>query len=297
MQSTKENPLGYFESYIVGSGLKISLAEFIHDLVHVSGYHITDVDKTTGIVKYFDYNDSETFEVESKFEKQLTNDLLNELNNTKVLISDAVTEMVKANQDYINFLLLQQIQLQYIVNSGKENINSFPVLLKPLLGVANYINNKFLTESPKKIHLDLSCLKTDTDNAIIQDKNQIISSVLSYLKTQNEKDQKIMSDQEYELMIGYISFYVENNILPEDIQKLQTLNISKNLLRFTFWVLHKKLYTTSLIRPDFISLIKQIFSDFDEWELSTLKRKFGNKDKVTHNGKLFIPEIIKNELR
>ena len=106
-----------------------------------------------------------------------------------------------------------------------------------------------------------------------------------------------MSDEQFNLMIKYVNFYVENNTFPQNIKKLDSLKISNNLLRFTFWVLHKKLYTTNSIRQEFIQLIKQIFSDFDNWEESTLKRKFGNRDKVQHNGKHFIPEIIKSELK
>jgi hypothetical protein len=268
MEITSNNPFAYFESLILSNGLETLLQKFLVDFVEHSDYKIIDVDKIKGIVKYLDYDADgiDIVEKEDRFEDLLQVELFNQYNKSKELIIEAVAEMSKSGKDYTLFLLLQEKQIQFIINKGEKQINLFPILLK-------------LEELNEVYSSDL----------------QIITSVLGYLKNKNDKRQKIMLDEQFNLMIEYVNFYVENNTLPQNIKKIDSLNISNNLLRFTFWVLHKKLYTTNSIRQEFIQLIKQIFSDFDNWEESTLKRKFGNRDKVPHN-KHFIPEIIKLEL-
>jgi hypothetical protein len=297
MEITNNNPLAYFESLILCNGLKTLLQKFLEDFVDHSDYKIIDVDKIKGIVKYVDYDADGKYivEKENRFEDVLQVELFNQYNKSKELIIEAVAEMSKLGKDYTFFLLVQEKQLQYIINKGEGEINLFPILLKPLSSIVDYINNKYLEENKRKISLNTSFLNLEELNKENSSNLQIITSVLGYLKNNNEKRQKIMLDEQFNLMIEYVDYYVENNTIPQNIKKLDSLNISNNLLRFTFWVLHKKLYTTNSIRQEFIQLIKQIFSDFDNWEVNTLKIKFGNKDKVPHN-KNFIPEIIKLEL-
>lgn len=295
MEITNNNPFAYFESLILSNGLKTLLQKFLVDFVEHSDYKIIDVDKIKGIVKYLDFDADGIYivEKEDRFEDLLQVELFNQYNKSKELINEAVAEMSKSGKDYTLFLLLQEKQIQFIINKGEKQINLFPILLKPLNSIVDYINNKYLDENKRKISLNTSFLKLEELND--SSDLQIITSVLGYLKNNNDKRQKIMLDDQFNLMIEYVNFYVENNTLPQNIKKIDSLNISNNLLRFTFWVLHKKLYTTNSIRHEFIQLIKQIFSDFDNWEESTLKRKFGNRDKVPHD-KHFIPEIIKLEL-
>lgn len=299
MESTIHNPFAYFESLIVSNGLKTLLQKYLDDFVEHSDNKIIDVDKIKGIVKYLDYDTDGRYIVEKEdhFEDLIRVELFNQYNKSKELINESVAEISKSGEDYSGFLLLQEKQIQYIINHGEKQINLFPILLMPLKSIADYINNKYLNENKIKIGLNTSFLNLEEPKEeYSSDMQIIIISVLGYLKNNNDKRQKIMSDEQFNLMIEYVNFYVKNNTLPQSIKKLDSLNISNNLLRFTFWVLHKKLYTTNSIRQEFIQLVKQIFSDFDNWEESTLKRKFGNRDKVQHNGKHFIPEIIKSEL-
>ena len=135
----------------------------------------------------------------------------------------------------------------------------------------------------------------DESKNIQQEK--IIETVHGYFKGQNEYREQIMTIESYTKMIGYISYFIENNILPENLEKIPPLGISKQLLRFSFWVLHKHLYSNKRTNLEFLSLVKSMFSDFDDWEFETLKKKFGNKDKVTVNGLMFVPEIIKKEIK
>lgn len=299
MESTKQNPLAYFESLIVNNDLNTYLQNFLDGFVEHSDYKIIDIDEIKGIVKYLDYDTDGKYIVEKEdcFEDAILVELFAQYNKSKELINESVAEISKSGEDYTVFLLLQGKQIQYIINNGEKQINLFPKLLIPLNSISIYINKKYLNESDIKIVLNTSFLNLEELNYKNNSDLQIITSILGYLRNENDRREKIMSDEQFNLMIEYVRFYVDNNIIPDNIKKLDSLKVSKNLLRFTFWVLHKKLYTTRPIRQDFIQLIKQIFSDFDEWEFETLKRKFGNKDKVTHNAKHFIPEIIKLELK
>lgn len=299
MESTNYNPLAYFESLIVNNDLNTYLQKYLDDFIEHSGYEIQNVNRTKGTVKYLDYDIDGKYIVEKEdhFEDSIRVELFNQYNKSKELINESVAEISKSGEDYTGFLLLQEKQIQYIINNGEKQINLFPILLKPLNSIVNYINKKYLSENKIKIGVNTSFLILEEPKEEYNSDVQIIISVLGYLKNNNDKRQKIMSDEQFNLMIKYVNFYVENNTFPQNIKKLDSLKISNNLLRFTFWVLHKKLYTTNSIRQEFIQLIKQIFSDFDNWEESTLKRKFGNRDKVQHNGKHFIPEIIKSELK
>ena len=272
MESTKYNPLAYFESLIVNNGLNNFLQKYLDDFIEYSDYKIIHVDKIKGIVKYLDYDIDGKFiiEKEEHCENVLEAELFNQFNKSKELINEAVAEISKLKQDYINFLILQEKQIQYIIKKGEKQIKLFPILLEPLNGITNYINNKYLNQSDKQIVIDTSFLNLGKPNIENNSDLQVITSVLGYLKNNNDKREKIMFDEQFDLMIGYVQFYVDNNTLPDVSSKLDPLNISKNLLRFSFWVLHKKLYTTDSIRQDFILLMKNIFSDFDNWEVDTL---------------------------
>lgn len=300
MESTIKNPFAFFEMYIAGNGLSNHLKRFLFEITEYeySRLQITSIDSTKGIVKYYDVDVSgNTTEEIITFESELSLLIYKQIQISKNLINEGVTELVVSSSDYFAYLKHQEKQLQYILVSGKKNIENFPILLSSLIEIVKYINKKYLDKSKNEIILNTSFLDLNTTNDVILDDKDLIFSVIGYLKGYNDKRQKIMADSQFELMFSYIIFYNENEALPENIQKLDSINIPKHLLLFTFWVLHKHLYTTKRIRKTFIELIKQTFSDFDDWEFGTLKIKFGNKSKITLHGIRFAPQIIKNELR
>lgn len=114
------------------------------------------------------------------------------------------------------------------------------------------------------------------------------------MKEENEKREKIMPDNEYQLMIQLINELVREEKLPIIKSKLKSLNISNDLLSFSFWVLHKELYTTKKIRPYFIEFLKAVFENFSNVEKQTIKGSFGTKSRVTKD--YFLPQIISRHL-
>lgn len=81
-------------------------------------------------------------------------------------------------------------------------------------------------------------------------------------------------------MIKLIVELVAKEDLPDNIKKLESVSISNDLLSFTFWVLHKQLYTTKRIRPYFIQFLKQTFSNFNDKSIESIKKGFGTKSRA-----------------
>lgn len=289
MGSSIEYPIHFFEHYL--RDINQYKEEFVNSFI-IEGYSVSDIDKERGIVTCLDVSsEGETVTVAYRFEHSIKRKLYAELQNSKLLIDNYV---LQENENYLKYLYLQENTLQYLLNNEKQTISLFPVFLDIICELRNYINNKYLLKEERKIQLNLT--EFNTQSLTTDDDEVLLQQILGYLKAENDKRQKIMSDKDYDRMILYINHYIESNSLPENIEQIPALNISKNLLRFTFWILHKHLYTTSSIKDDFVLLVHKMFSDFNDWEFKTLKNKFGNKDKVTVSGKKFIPEIIKIEL-
>ncbi|TWP23567.1 hypothetical protein ETU10_07540 [Apibacter muscae] len=293
MESTQEQPVAFFEYFIVNGGLKNSKQKYIQDFIENSGFHVTNIDKEKGIVSFF-YIDEEGCYIEESYNYalELNKILRKEFYKSKKLIDQAVLDsnllLDKTKAD--NYFLLIQKTLQYIIDKGGDEINQFPILLKPIKGIYNYINEKYRNDTNITLQFPEVIISEMEDEALVY-------KILGYLKGLNNNREKIMSDEQFALMISYVMYFIENEENSTNFQKLQSIKISKNLLRFTFWVLHKHLYTTSKIKDNFLHFIKDMFIDFDTWEFSTFKTKFGNKDKVTIHGLKFIPEIIKSEFK
>ncbi|ANF49971.1 hypothetical protein A0O34_05260 [Chryseobacterium glaciei] len=293
-----KNPLQYFEDLLEYNKVDELKDDFIRKANEEFNNYIENIDVNKGIITYLNtYFDSDAKGISStSFESTFIITLYSEFQKSKLFINDYVFN----NPDnYLPFLYHQGEALQYLINRGESTIIKYSVILKPILGIQRYINEKYLYNQEKQINIDLSHVETNQLLELTNYNNdtEIIEIILGYLKGNNDKREKIMSDEQYHLMINNITYYLDNERLPENIQKISHLKIPKNLLRFTFWVLHKQLFTTSQIKDDFLHLIKSMFSDFNNWEFSTFKTKFGNRDKVTIHGKKFVPEIIKIEFR
>ena len=295
MESTLTQPVLFFEIFI--PNLESFINQKIFDFVEHTGYNIIEVNKEKGFVIYSDVDiDNNTIELEYDVKKELRELLYLEFLKSKDLINECVLKYSIEKSNYIEYLFLQEKTLNFIVKKSCKTIESFPVLLKPLNSIINYINDKYVDDSSKELKLDISFLNL-SDSSVDTNGNYHINSILGFLKEYNDKRQKIMTDEDHNLMISYVLYYVVHNNAPDIEKRIESVNISKALLRYSFWVLHKKLYTTRPIKDDFIQLLKDMFVCFDSWEFRTLKNKFGNKDKVTYSGKSFIPEVIKSELK
>lgn len=225
------------------------------------------------------------------FEDYLSGKLaMEKINASKVIDSDiiAITKNGISIETYLNHIFLRLKNLKSIANQKFPNTGIFTKILEEL-------NKDILL---KYTEYDFIEIKPDfNNNDFIEEDFELVERVLGYLKGKNDAKETIMSESDYVVMKKQVLYFIEHESLPAKIEKLSKINISNNLLRFTFWVLHKHLYTNVKIKNDFILLLKNMFSNFDDTELDTLKKKFGNRDKVTVGGLKYIPEIIKREFK
>ena len=171
----------------------------------------------------------------------------------------------------------------------------------PLRGILNYVNTILLVPGMERFELDESKISSFTIDSVEQipfDLTQktdieIIHCVFDYMKGLNEQKEKIFSDEDFNLLIEYTTELIEQEKIPVVEKKLQP-KISNDLLRFSYWVLHKELYTTKRIKPYFYDFVQVVFLNFKDSHISSIKSQFGTSKRVKKDK--FLPEIILNKL-
>ena len=78
---------------------------------------------------------------------------------------------------------------------------------------------------------------------------------IAYLSGYNLKNVKIMSDSDFINLTTYICALIDTDTVPQNIQPIQSTGVSNEYLRYTFYLIHKELYTTRPIRPEWIELL------------------------------------------
>ena len=295
MKSDNQNPLAYFEYLLKYNRYTELKEEFLNSYRDFTSLEYINFQKGEVKLWEFFYDESKNIQQEKfitrNFQKSFELTLYNEYYTTINLI-DLKVEFIltqgNSPKEYIHHLLIKLENLNHLSKLYTETTE----VTSSITRIIEHINIKHISLCKTPL---LSTIQKAEYN--ILDDNKIIETVLGYFKGQNEYREQIMTIESYTKMIGYISYFIENNILPENLEKIPPLGISKQLLRFSFWVLHKHLYSNKRTNLEFLSLVKSMFSDFDDWEFETLKKKFGNKDKVTVNGLMFVPEIIKKEIK
>ncbi|MDC8101666.1 hypothetical protein [Chryseobacterium rhizosphaerae] len=284
MEFKYNSPIQYFVDVFKDSYLKTEIKRYLSLGFEEENGHIDDVDNDKGIIYLKDGG-------KHSFETYFYRILTHKLSAGKALIDNYVLPNPHYLKDYIRFL---QSELQYIINNNPNTFYKFPSFLYFIIEIRDYVNNKFISNSDEKLALyipNFNALKTSYSND-----DELLHLVLDYLKGQNEKREKIISDDDFEFLISTIKAYIDNNTTEVGDRRIKEVNISQQLLSFTFWVLHKYLYGMRPRRIDFLTLVKQLFETFDSWTFNTFNKKFGSKGDVTYKGLNFIPQIIKQEL-
>ena len=307
MESTLEQPLLYFENVVENSPVEL-FKQFV-DSCKQDGenfkYKIIAENYENGIItinnSYIDFETNKVYnESYIDFNNNFKLELERELKKSKTLINLYIVQ----NPDNLKkYILLLEKNLQYILNKGVTVNQKYPDFFKILVQINKYLNDKYLFDQDFKFELSIS--KYDTIKTNLEDANtllelgngnevELINTIFSFMSGKNEKRVQIMSEEQYSLMIKSINELVLNEELPNNIQKLKHVSISNDLLSFIFWVLHKQLYTSNKIRPYFIEFLKETFSNFDNKEISSIRKGFGTKGRVTKD--VFLPKIVSQYL-
>lgn len=113
-------------------------------------------------------------------------------------------------------------------------------------------------------------LQTDT----IEQQKNIAKDYLKFLSGINIHGHKIMETEQFEKLIDYTNYLIENDQLPNPIKPFSKINISNEFLRYTFYLIHRELYGTRPIKDVFIDFLHDVFSQFKNTAKSTTKTKF-----------------------
>lgn len=100
---------------------------------------------------------------------------------------------------------------------------------------------------------------------------------LNFFSGNNPQQDKIMKDDDYNRLLQMVDFLIENEKLPDKINKISQINISTGMIRYTFYLIHKELYTTKNIKPEWIDFLHAVFEQFKNIEWNTTKTKFSVK--------------------
>lgn len=295
MNSTELHPLAYFE-YIINN-------ENISEVIKKEFYYSDCVSIGLGDlieIKYVEQNDFGEHVVKSILTKDMLLPILyREFQKAKVILYSFCIDNPKQATE--NYLRIQINTLQAIINNNSNLINNHLYFMLPIRGLLNYINDILLTPEMERFELEESKISTtalsDTEQISFDSSTKseidIIHSVFDYMNEFNEKREKILSDEDFKLLIKYTTELIKHEKLPV-VEKQLNPKISNDLLRFSYWVLHKEIYTTIRIRVCFYDFIKAIFLNFKDNHISSIRSQFGTKKRVKKD--VFLPEIISKYL-
>lgn len=291
MNNTKEKPLAFFEYILNEKNISIELNAQLK-YYDFQSYSINLPNK----IKYFEYD-------------EWNNSVKGEIEIQKILISVLKREFEKAkvymyanflrNEPSLNFnyLTYQFNTIQSLIINKPTIINEYPFFLIPLRGIVTYINERLLTPGQNRFILDEKNITHNINDSFEyyeKSNEQLVYLIFGYMRGQNERKEVILTEENFKILINYTLHLIEKESVPEIHTKLTPNLSSKDLIRFSYWVLHTELYKTSKIRTYFYHFIKEVFDNFKDNEISSIKSQFGTKSRVYNHD--FVPEIIAKHL-
>lgn len=118
----------------------------------------------------------------------------------------------------------------------------------------------------------------------IEDLKQQAQEFLKHFSGHNVQQQKIMSEADYNRLLQYTFHLIEHEKLPKDLKQIQTIELSGNHIRYTYYQMHKAFYGTNEIKTVWINFLQQVFQKLSSQDWQTLKTKFSAKpSKYEHD--------------
>jgi hypothetical protein len=154
-----------------------------------------------------------------------------------------------------------------------QNLLSFlyaqkEIYLKEPSAVFKVVIEKQTTDLKKKPQPTIKPMQIKTKLAIAH-------KHLAFLNGVNpSNNQRIMSESDYMLLVGYVEHLIQSGIIPTITRKIPKCNIGKTWFRYTLYLIHQELYSS--IQDIWIEFIQSVFDEFSlkEVEFSTTKIKF-----------------------
>jgi len=109
---------------------------------------------------------------------------------------------------------------------------------------------------------------------------KVAEKYLAYLQGNNLQKTQIMQGNEYDRLLEYTFHLIEFETLPKNIKKISQLNIPSGYIRYTYYLIHKELYTTKAIKTQWIDFLQQVFFEFKDTDWQTIKTKFSTQPNL-----------------
>ncbi|SFN42165.1 hypothetical protein SAMN05421738_11219 [Algoriella xinjiangensis] len=256
-------------------------------------------------ISYFQYLKSERIEYSYTFEdnffkilkgndkplfksyEEILKEYIDEENNRlKDFLSKTSLSVEIDNENFINRL---EREFQKLINDNYLFYNEYPFIYESLNKIISYVNEFLIPIGRDKLCIDASRIIYNQK----LDSHKLVRDIFSYLNSNNEQGNLILHKEDYEYLLEKIDYLIIEDKVPSIERKLNP-DISLDTISFTFWVLHKELFTTKIIRKSFIETLQLLFINFENQELGSIKKQFGSKTRVTN--RKILPQIITNHL-
>jgi len=106
------------------------------------------------------------------------------------------------------------------------------------------------------------------------------TELLKFMSGVNIQNIQIMSDAEFTRMMRYTYELIEKEELPVGIIPIPHTHISTQIIRYTFYLIHKSIYGTSRIKDVWIDFLHSVFKQFESAQKTTTKTKFSKKPSL-----------------
>ena len=213
-------------------------------------------------------------------------EIQNLLNHT--LVSELFDNQKATIQNKINNLQLgldrlhivqDELNKLYYTNDSCKNHSSIASLLYHWLVsqttvYTNAASNVFAATTANTVYVEPKAI---INKVHIEEQKSNALQQLLFFKGFNAQHEKIMSDGQFSSLIEGVNSLIELETVPTIDKKLPQINLPSNYIRYTFYLLHKSLYTTKSIKDSWINFLHDMFSQFNNAERTTTKSKFSEK--------------------
>ena len=199
-------------------------------------------------------------------------------NRAIFFINQNVTANIDKREPLLRFYLSE---LKEIEENANPILEETPELLFSVINIQNYLNKRYLKGQLRK------------QPTLFKDSNdRIVFELLSYLSGFNDKQEKILTDSDYERLMLWIGEYLRNDIIPNDILKIPKLKgIDNQLLMKSFHVLWKQTKNTKNTRMRMAHFLHSVFDQLKNYEVSVVNSKMSYP--ISHNRPFLPLELMK----
>lgn len=213
-------------------------------------------------------------------------EIQNLLNNT--LVSELFNHQKTAIQNRLNSFSLgldrldlvnDELNKLYYTDTTTKNHHSVPSLLYHWLTTQATV----YTNAASNVFTAVAAKESGTEPKVIIQKVNVEEQKatayrhLAFFQGVNAQNEKIMTADQFQKLITAVNSLIEFDLVPAIEKPLPQINLPTNYIRYTFYLLHKSLYTSKAIRDTWINFLHDMFAQFGNAERKTTKTKFSEK--------------------